>query len=126
MGEGTEDLLQIISKNINYLLESRGDRAVDIALALDVSQATVSSWVNGKKLPRAGAIQQLADYFKVSKKELLVPKEERDREERAVLAKVNLLKMIDSADRFEDITLTDADKEFIKSVTRLYLNSKQK
>jgi len=55
----TEDLLKVISENLNYLQKKKDVQAIDIALALNVSQSTVSNWLHGRKLPRAGAIQQL-------------------------------------------------------------------
>ena len=126
MEEDTEDLAKIISENMQFLMKKYNVSPADLAHALEVSQATISYWINGKKVPRGGAIQKMSNYFRVSKKEILVSRDERDREERTILSKVNLIQMIDSAEMFGDKTLTDSDKEFIKSVTRLYLNSKQK
>lgn len=70
-------ILKTISVNLNRLKENKKVKAVDIANALDVSESTVANWLHGRKMPRAGHIQQLAIFFDVSKNEILVPYEEQ-------------------------------------------------
>lgn len=121
-----KDLMAVIAENLNYLMEKKGVNSTDIALAINVSQPAVSSWLKGRKMPRADKIQHLAQYFNVSKNAILVPLEERENEEREVLGTINLKRMIECAVKFEDVELNDADREFIMSMTRAYLSSKQK
>ena len=54
---------KMLADNLYYLLESRGISQSDLAVAMDVSTASVSDWCSGKKYPRADKIQRLADYF---------------------------------------------------------------
>lgn len=44
----------------------------ELAESIGVSQSTVSDWEHGKKMPRSGAIQKLADYFDIEKSDLLI------------------------------------------------------
>jgi transcriptional regulator with XRE-family HTH domain len=74
-----ESILKTISGNLNCLKEKKQVQAVDIANALGVSQSTVANWLHGRKMPRAGHIQQLAIYFGVSKSEILTPINEQVR-----------------------------------------------
>ena len=49
---------------------------MDLMNDLSLSSSTVSSWCTGKKLPRMGKIQMLADYFHIEKSDLLEDKED--------------------------------------------------
>ena len=68
MSAGNKDVL---AKNLKkYIAKSGKDRA-KVAEALDVPYSTMTDWVNGKKYPRINNIEKLADYFNVSKSELI-------------------------------------------------------
>ena len=56
-------------------MEINGKNQADIATLLNVSQAAVSNWCKGIKMPRMDKVQALADYFGVNKSDLL---EEKD------------------------------------------------
>ena len=47
---------------------------MDLMNDLNLSSSTVSSWCTGKKLPRMGKIQMLADYFGIEKSDLIEDK----------------------------------------------------
>lgn len=67
-----EDLKQIIGKNLKQLRELKNISTTELAEQVGVSQSTISGWENGIKMPRAGAIQKLADFFNVDKSQLLI------------------------------------------------------
>ena len=50
---------------IGELLIERGIQQKELALAVGVSEPTVSDWVNQKKDPRGANIKKLADFFEV-------------------------------------------------------------
>lgn len=63
--------LDIFSKNFKKLRESRGLGTVELAEKLDVSQSTISTWENGRKLPRAEAFDRITRFFNISLSELM-------------------------------------------------------
>lgn len=72
-----DDLKDIIAHNLERLRKLNNKSMSEIAESIGVSQSTVSDWANGKKMPRSGSIQKLADYFDVPKTELLMDTEKQ-------------------------------------------------
>jgi len=60
----------VFSRNLGKYMRINNKTQMDIAHDLQVGQATVSDWVNGRKYPRIDRLQQIADYFGVYKSEL--------------------------------------------------------
>lgn len=61
------ELNSIFSQNLKRLRKEKKILQKDLAKILGVSNSIVSDWEKGIKLPRAGAIQKLSDYFKIPK-----------------------------------------------------------
>ena len=61
----------IFSRNLNRLIDKSDKRQIDIASDLHVSPQTLNTWVKGIAIPRMNKIQALADYFGVSKSDLV-------------------------------------------------------
>jgi len=63
-------------------MDEAGKTRRDICNALGISYFTVSSWVNGTKYPRMDKVEMLAQYFGISKSDLieeqLTPEKEKD------------------------------------------------
>ncbi len=70
----------IFSSNLNYLLIKNKKTQREVANAIEVSPQTFNTWVMGIALPRMGKIQKLADYFNVSKSDLIDPPSEEDKD----------------------------------------------
>lgn len=64
----------IFTKKLNYYMKLNGKKQQDLIDDLNLSSSTVSSWCNGKRLPRMGKIQMLADYFNIEKSDLIEDK----------------------------------------------------
>ncbi len=60
-----------IAENIRRLRETHDMTQEEFGKIADVSSMAVSQWENGRSVPRMGAIQSLADYFHVSKGDIL-------------------------------------------------------
>ena len=58
-------------RNITRLLREKGATQKELAAAIGVSPATVSSWVQGKKLPRMDKADQICRFFNVPRETLL-------------------------------------------------------
>ena len=72
--EQDENYRRIFARNLNRFLKINEKNQADIAMLLNVSQAAVSTWCTGIKLPRMDKVQALADYFGINKSDLLEDK----------------------------------------------------
>lgn len=61
-----KDIIEIFSNNLNKLMESRGENLTVLSNQLDVSFSTVSDWKHGKKMPRSGSLQKIAEHYNVA------------------------------------------------------------
>lgn len=60
-----------IKENIRLLREKYNLSQKDLALIAGVSDKAVSTWENGSKEPRMGAIQRIADHFGLKKSNII-------------------------------------------------------
>lgn len=76
------DNKNIFAYNLKRHMDEAGKTRRDICNALGISYFTVSSWVNGTKYPRMDKVELLAQYFGISKSDLieekLTPEKEAD------------------------------------------------
>lgn len=61
----------VMAKNIKIHMESAGVTAKDICSTLNIPMATFSDWIHAKTYPRIDKIEMLANYFGVSKADLI-------------------------------------------------------
>lgn len=71
----TDDVLksQIIddfATALNYYMKRDGIKQQDLIDDLNLSSATISAWVTGKRMPRPTAMKMLARYFHVSEEDM--------------------------------------------------------
>jgi len=59
----TEEYGKIISKNLKRIAYEHQKTQADIARDLKLKQATISSWMNGTRVPRMDKIDLLCHYF---------------------------------------------------------------
>ncbi len=67
---------EIFSTNLKRYMALGGKSRKDVCEALGYSYFTFSDWVNGKKMPRMDKVEQLANYFGISKSDLIEEKKE--------------------------------------------------
>lgn len=67
----SEELRRIFSRNLIYWLEYRGKTQADLYKMAGVSSATASDWCNGKKIPRADKIVDIARWLMVELTDLM-------------------------------------------------------
>ena len=72
--EQDENYRRIFARNLNRFLKINEKNQADIAMLLNVSQAAVSTWCTGIKLPRMDKVHALAYYFGINKSDLLEDK----------------------------------------------------
>lgn len=61
-----EELKNIFSVNLNSLMNRNGENIRMLSDNLNVPFSTVSDWKHGKKMPRSGALQKIADHYNVN------------------------------------------------------------
>lgn len=62
---------EVFSHNLRTYMSSLGITQTDLMNDLNLPSATVSSWVNGQRMPRMDKIQLLADYMHITKSDLI-------------------------------------------------------
>lgn len=62
---------EIMAKNIKRLMELRGKDRNDICKDLSFKYTTFTDWINAKTYPRIDKIEMMANYFGVSKADLV-------------------------------------------------------
>lgn len=67
----------VFARNLQYHMDLEGKTRRDVCEALGFSYYTFSDWVNGKKYPRMDKVEMLANYFGISKSDLIEDKEEK-------------------------------------------------
>lgn len=81
------DINKIIAKNITKYLDRFGKTQIDLAAYMDVSQATVSNWCKGLKVPRMDKIDRICNFFEITRSQLMD-------EEAEIAAQKNTLKAV--------------------------------
>lgn len=67
----------VFARNLRNYMESRGRTQKELAEIVGVSAPTMNDWIKGKKLPRMGKIEILANYFGCEKSDLIEDKKEK-------------------------------------------------
>ncbi len=62
---------EIMAKNIKYYMDLHGKSRKDMCNDLGFVYSTFSDWLNGKKYPRIDKIEMMANYFGISKADLV-------------------------------------------------------
>lgn len=109
---------EIFAKNLRKQVLKSGKHRKQIAEDLDCSYSTLTDWINGKKYPRIDKIEKLADYFGISKSDLIEDfadiKKDNDRTA-AIIVKLRTNKeLLDVVER-----LVSLDKARLESLKKL-------
>lgn len=67
----TKEYAKIISKNLRRIASDSEQTQAEIARNLHINKATLSSWMNGTRVPRIDKIDILAGYFGVSRADIM-------------------------------------------------------
>lgn len=115
MSLGNKDVL---AKNLKkYIAKSGKDRRT-VAEDLGFPYSTLTDWVNGKKYPRINNVEKLAEYFGVSKSDLIEDFEEIKKDNdrlTTIIVKLRMRKeLLDVVEK-----LLSLDKAKLESLSRL-------
>lgn len=126
-----KEYAKIIAKNLRRIAYDAGKSQADISRDLKINKATISSWMNGTRVPRMENVDLLCHYFNVSRTEIM---EEPDQVQnngqqtwylddataeaaQALYDRPDLRALLDAAH--------DSSPETIKQVTALLLSFKE-
>ena len=76
-----QEINRIIAQNIVRYMEIRGLNQADIAEYVGVTQASVSNWCKGVKMPRMDKIDKLCELFRCSRTDMFEDNEEHGEDE---------------------------------------------
>lgn len=75
-----KDIKDIFAENLNYLMDKKRENLTSLSQDLGISFSTVSDWKKGKKMPRSGALQALAEHYNVNISYLTTDRDEIEEE----------------------------------------------
>lgn len=75
------EFAKIFSKNLRRIAYNAGKTQADISRELKINKATVSSWMNGTRVPRMESIDLLCHYFNVKRSDLMEEHNEDEEKE---------------------------------------------
>lgn len=62
---------KLFARNLTYYVNSSGKTQAEVAKALHLSKATMSSWCIGTRIPRMDKVDMLCDYFGIRRSDLM-------------------------------------------------------
>ena len=71
MAENEERINAVIASNLVRLLRSSNRTQLELAEFLGVTQAAISNWCNGVKMPRMDKIDLICEFFGVKRSQLM-------------------------------------------------------
>ena len=66
-----QEYAKIISRNLRRIMYENNKTQVQVAKDLNLNKATVSSWMNGTRIPRMPNIDLLCHYFNVKRSDIM-------------------------------------------------------
>jgi len=71
---------RIIAENIQHFMDKYGKTRKDLCNDLGIKYTTLAGWLSAEKYPRIDKIELMANYFKISKSDLIEKKNFNDEE----------------------------------------------
>lgn len=67
----TEEYAKLVSKNLKRLAYESDKSPAEIAKALGINKSTLSSWMNGHRIPKMDKIDMLCSYFGCDREDIM-------------------------------------------------------
>lgn len=118
-----KEINSVIAKNLNYYLTQTGKTQIDLSLFMNVSQATISNWCKGSKMPRMDKIDKICSFFNISRSDLMEDQKNdsvpalNKKDEKDIAKKLDeTLGQLESSDglMFDGEVLDEETKELLK------------
>lgn len=117
---------EIMAENIKLYLNKNGKTPANLIADLGIKRSTVYNWLNGVSYPRIDKIELLADYFGITKADLVEDKTKLKNNNTTNQEPIDLQKYaVDDSERNEAINaggvpISDDDWEIIKAILSKY------
>lgn len=101
-----KEVAKTIAKNLRRIFYEAGKTQADVSRDLQINKGTLSSWMNGTRIPRMNKIDLLCHYFNVSRSDILEDNSEESPTRIPVLGRVAAgipIEMIEDIVDWEDI-----------------------
>lgn len=125
------DVKEIFASNISKLRNQKNLTQKELADHLGLGKTTISEWESAKKLPNAGSIEKVAEFFGVPKSQLFETKKEQEEmvyekvSETVLLPIVGKISCGDGLIAFEEIDEYEpTPKEWLGTGEHFYLTAK--
>lgn len=73
-----QDYAKLVAKNLRRIMYEHGKTQAEVAKDLNISKATLSSWMNGTRIPRMSKVDLLCHYFNVKRSDIMEDRDELD------------------------------------------------
>ena len=73
-----QDYAKLVAKNLRRIMYEHGKTQAEVAKDLNISKATLSSWMNGTRIPRISKVDLLCHYFNVKRSDIMEDHDELD------------------------------------------------
>lgn len=93
---------EIMAQNIQYYMDKYGKERQDMCEALGVKYTTFTDWVKGNSYPRIDKIELMANYFGISKSDLVEDRSKRSAKSSGI--KINVLGRVAAGIPIEAVT----------------------
>lgn len=114
---------EVFAKNLKTFMVMSGKDRKEIGKALGLPYSTLTDWMNGKKYPRINNIEKLAEYFGVSKSDLIEDFENKKKDNdrlSTIIVKLRMDKdLLDVTEKV--VSLNKAQVESLKYLLRTFV-----
>ena len=114
---------KIIARNIQYYMNKNNKTRMEMSEALGVKYTTFTDWVKGKSYPRIDKIEMIANYFGITKSDLV---EDRDNYNNPVTVNQIIYTPLTVAAHLDIRDLSDAELEDVQEYIEFIRNKRKK
>lgn len=73
---------EIFARNLTYYMNRDKVNGVTLAKYMNVSSATISDWMHGKKMPRVDKLKSLSNFFRINMTDLTDEADEKSQQDK--------------------------------------------
>lgn len=66
-----QDYAKLVARNLRRIMYEHGKTQAEVAKDLNISKATLSSWMNGTRIPRMNKVDLLCHYFNCKRSDIM-------------------------------------------------------
>lgn len=110
-----KDINEIFSTNLNQLMRKHNENLSKLSDSINVAYSTVSDWQHGRKMPRAGSLEKIANHYNVNISDLTTDHE-------SIVEPTSVDTAIDNMQSYQGRPIPEDQKEIIRDLVKGYLD----